>query len=263
MEKNNMFRRQRFCKKLFPLSECLRVYVGKQHVEVGEMGKSTGKGQYEGEPSLAFRDVKDINAPWRSVLSLARQSRRAKGAQVQQGKELLFLERGKLRLTYQNQDGAEKILWYIREGCLFGEAPFFDPMPNEGFFTCVTDCLIYTFSAQAVAQISKERPDLLLNLLQSMSRKLRIMSYHASTLYLDDMLVRICKFLAQRLVPDSNPLTAKIGISRQEMASLLGMHRISLYRVLRQQEEYGLFGPIKGNTMTILRPHEFYKLAEK
>ena len=218
---------------------------------------------YTGESSLAFRAIKDMNSSWRSILPLARQSKRAKGELVRQGEELLFLDRGRVRLTYQNRDGAEKILWHIREGCLFGEVPFFDPIPNEGIFTCMTDCVIYAFSAQVVSRISKERPDLLLDLLQSMSRKLRIMSYHASSLYLDTVLVRICKFLAQRLVPGSDPPIAKFGVSRQEMASLLGIHRISLYRVLRQQEARGLFGPIRGNAMTILRPDEFYTLAEK
>ena len=227
------------------------------------MGKQMHTGTYAGEPSLAFRDIKDMNSAWRSVLSLARQSRRTKGEQVQQDEDLLFLERGRIRLTYQNRDGAEKILWHISEGCLFGEVPFFDPIPNEGVFTCMTDCVIYAFSAQVVDKIGKEHPELLFDLLRSMSRKLRIMSYQASSLYLDTVLVRICKFLAQRLVPDSNPLIAQIGVSRQEMAGLLGIHRISLYRVLRQQEERGLFGPVRGNVMTILRPDEFYTLAEK
>ena len=53
-----------------------------------------------------------------------------------------------------------------------------------------------------------------------------------------------------------------MGVSKQEMASLLGVHRISLYKILRQQEESGLFGPFSGKTVTILRPDEFFLLAE-
>lgn len=220
------------------------------------------KGENNYGRSLAFRDLKDTNALWRSVLSLGRLRKFAKGEHVQQGKDLLFLDRGKVYLMLQNQEGVEKIVWYVREGCIFGEPPFFDCIPNEGSLVCATDCMVYTFSAPTVDRITRERPDLMYNLFQSMSRQMRIMSYHASSLYLDDGLARICKFLAERIVPGSNPLTAKIGISRQEMASLLGMHRISLYRVLRQQEERGLFGRGARGLMTILRPHEFYKLVE-
>ena len=208
---------------------------------------------------MAFTDIKDMNSNWRSVLSLARPSRRVKGEYVPLGMDLLFLERGKVRLTHQSLEGTEKTLWYIREGCIFAEAPFFVPAePDENVCICMTNCLIYAFSTESVWQISRERPDLLHNLFKSMSRKMKILSSHASSLSLDSVLVRICKFLSQRLVPGSNPLVANIGISRQEMASLIGVHRISLYRVLRQEEERGLFGPVTGGKMAILRPQEFY-----
>ena len=213
--------------------------------------------------ALAFRDIKDINAAWRSVLYLARQHKVGKGEKIQQGKNLYFLERGKVCLAIQNQEGIEKIIWYIHDGSVFGTTTFFDPMPNVGSFICVTNCVIYTFSPQTIDRIGKERPDLLLDLIRSMARKLRIMSYHASSMQLDDNLARICKFLSQRLIPNSNPLTAKIDISRQEMANLLGMHRISLYRVLRQQEKRGMFGQMTDSTITILQANEFYKLVEK
>ena len=75
------------------------------------------------------------------------------------------------------------------------------------------------------------------------------------------MLARTYKFLAQHIIPGSDPLTANMGVSKQEMASLLGVHRISLYKILRQQEESGLFGPFSGKTVTILRPEEFFMLA--
>ena len=211
---------------------------------------------------LAFENIKDTNASWRTVLHLSRQIKLAKGAAVQQGKDLLFLERGKVYLQFQNLEGVEKILWYVQGGCIFAETPFFDRIANEGTLICATDCVIYAFSPQAIDRISKERPDLLLDLLKSMSRIIRILSYHASSMCLDDTLVRICRCLSQRLVPGSSPLTAKIGVTRQEMANLLGIHRISLYRVLREQQERGLFGAIRGKTITILRPQEFYALAK-
>jgi CRP-like cAMP-binding protein len=202
-----------------------------------------------------------MNSPWRSVLPLAAQTRCAKGEYVQMGKDLLFLERGSVRIAHQSIEGTEKVLWYIREGCIFGEALFFDPTPDEHYCICTTACSIYSFAQASVKRISAERPDLLLNLFQSMGRKLKIMSCQASSLYLDSVLVRVCKFLSLRIVSGSSPLSANIGMPQQEMASLLGVHRISLYRVLRQQEERGLFGSVRGNAVTILRPHEFFALA--
>lgn len=213
---------------------------------------------------VAFGDLREINSPWRAVLSLARRNAYAKGEQVTlTGKELLFLERGRVRVTYLSLDGAEKILSYIREGCIFGETAFFDPMPAESFFTCAANSVIHSFSEQAIAEIGKERPDLLFNLLRSMARKLRTMTFHASSLSVDSVLVRLCKFLEQRIIPGSSPLTASLGMSRREMAGLLGVNRITLYKVLRQQEEQGLFGPVSTSSISILRPEVFYGLVEK
>ena len=202
-----------------------------------------------------------MNSSWRSVLSLARHTSWAKGEYVRLGRDLLFLERGSVRLAHQSMEGAEKVLWYIREGCIFGESAFFDPIPEENYCICMTACSVYAFSPTNVKRISVEHPELLLNLYQSMGRKLKILSHQASSLCLDSVLVRICKFLSQRIVSGSSPLVADIGMPQQEMASLLGVHRISLYRALRRQEESGLFGPIRGNVITILRPHDFYALA--
>jgi CRP-like cAMP-binding protein len=232
-------------------------------MEENHMDNPAGKRDARYGRDLAFGVIKDTNACWRSVLHLSRQLNLVKGQEVQQGKDLLFLESGKVYLKFQNLEGVEKILWFVQEGCIFAETPFFDCIANEGVLVCATDCVIYAFSTRAIDQISKERPELLLNLLMSMSRWIRILSYHASSMCLDDTLVRICRCLSQRLVPGSSPLTAKIGISRQEMANLLGIHRISLYRVLRKQQERGLFGSIQGKAITILRPHEFYELAKK
>jgi CRP-like cAMP-binding protein len=231
-------------------------------MEENRMGNPTDTRAARYGRDLAFGVMKNTNACWRSVLHLGRQFKLVKGKEVQQGKDLLFLESGKVYLKFQNLEGVEKILWYAQEGCIFGAPPFFDPIPNEGVLISATDCVIYAFSTRAIDQISKERPDLLLDLLKSMSRWIRILTYHASSMSLDDTLVRICRCLSQRLVPGSSPLTAKIGISRQEMANLLGIHRISLYRVLREQQERGLFGAIRGKSITILRPHEFYELAK-
>jgi CRP-like cAMP-binding protein len=202
-----------------------------------------------------------MNSSWRSVLPLAKHNRLTKGEYVQMGKDLLFLERGSVRLAHQNIEGTEKVLWYIREGCIFGEAAFFDSVPDETYCICATACSVYAFSPANVKRISVERPELLLNLFQSMGRKLNMMCCQASSLYLDSVLVRVCKFLSPRIVLGSSPLTANINMPQQEMASLLGVHRISLYRVLRQQEERGLFGPMRNNSITILQPNDFYALV--
>lgn len=79
---------------------------------------------------------------------------------------------------------------------------------------------------------------------------------------MESHLTRICKFLASRIVPGSEPLRAKRDISYRDMADLLGMHRITLYKVMRQAQERGLFSFDKNSDeIFILKPDEFYKEA--
>lgn len=217
--------------------------------------------------SIGYTEICDLNTQWREVLHLGVRRKYSKGAQIMhEERALFFLEKGRVRLTHHTQDGQEKILWYIGPGCIFGETPFFDPMPGSGesVHECAATSDIYVFSCDCVyGEIVKIRPDLILNLLPSLARKVRLLSNQASSLSVDDVLIRLCKFLGQRVVPGSSPLRVRPGISRQELASVLGVHRITLYKVLKQQEESGLFGPglHDQQSFTVLDPERFFELA--
>lgn len=236
--------------------------------------------------SLGFTELREMNLPWRDVLHLAVRRECAKNAVITHNEDLLFLQKGRVRLTHNSLGGQEKILWYIAAGCIFGETPFFDSLRATGqsVHICTVPCEIYSFSKECVTEkIIPQRPDLTLNLFASLARKVRMLSNQASSLYVDDVLIRVCKFLAARIIlPKSNasglsnaqsgftaanaqkagPLIVLPGISLQEMAGLLGVHRITLYKVFRQQEEMGLFAPYNKCGFEVLRPEEFHRLAD-
>lgn len=214
---------------------------------------------------IGFIEIAELNAAWREVLPMGTKLLFKKGEQVPQSEYLAFLHKGVVRLTHCSRDGKQKILWYIGAGCIFGETPFFDPQESlgGGVHVCTTACEVYAFSRECVyKKIAVQRPDLMLNLLPSMARKVRMLSNHASSLYLDDVTVRVCKFLGQRIIPGSSPLLARPGISRQELASLLGVHRITLFKSLKHLEEYGICGPYEHDTCVILQPERFFELMD-
>jgi len=216
-----------------------------------------------GNRGLGFAELREMNAPWREVLDQGRARLWRRGSVVDYADSLLFLEKGRVRLTHTSLDGVEKILWYLSDGCVFGETPFFDRMDKDlpSVHVCVCDCRIYTFPRECVERLCEARPELMRNLLHSMARKLRLMGQQASSLYVDDVLARTCKFLAQRIVPGSVPLMAVPNMSHQEMASFLGAHRITLYKILKQQKKKGVFGAISSKGVVILRPEVFFRWA--
>ncbi len=211
------------------------------------------------ERPFAFQDLSDLNAPWRDVLSLGRRQAYKKGQQVTMGPYLYFLDSGKIRLSHISLQGLEKILWYLHPGSIFGETPFFDRVPSAGYFYCSSDCVVYNFSHEAVDQLSKSRPDLMLDLCRSMARKMRALSDQASSLFLDSLKVRTVRFLAQHVVKGTDPMLVDLGITKQELAALLGVHRISLYKILKDYEDAGILSPFRGSQVTVLQPEAFFQ----
>lgn len=185
------------------------------------------------ERHFAFKELANLNTPWRDVLSLGRKQTYKKGQQIGMGEYLYFLDSGKIRLSHISLQGLEKILWYMHSGSIFGETPLFDQMPSNGYFYCTTDCVVYIFTHKTVEQLSKSRPDLIMNLCHSMARKLRMLSNQAASLFLDNLKVRSMRFLAQHIVKGTDPMLVDIRITKQELAALLGVHRISLYKLIQ------------------------------
>ena len=217
-----------------------------------------------GNRSMGFAELREMNHPWRAVLEHGQPRLWRKGSVIDYDGCLFFLEKGRVRLTHTSLDGVEKILWYLNDGCVFGETPLFDPMDGDlpSVHLCVSDCRIRVFTGERVEHLCAAHPELMRNLLHSMARKLRLVGQQASSLYVDDVLVRACKFLAQRIVPGSVPLTAVPNMSHQEMASFLGVHRITLYKILKQQKKKGVFGTISSKGVVILRPEAFFRWVD-
>lgn len=220
---------------------------------------------------MSFAELLRQNECWRSV-ALTKPRLFRKGHKFYDTQpEMYFLVSGRVRLMALAPDGSEKTLWYLGDGSCFNETPMFmdggKSMPFaqsevQFFHDCAEDCYICSFSREDVHRLGMEQPRLILNLCKSYSVKVTLLSKNVVSLSMESQLTRICKFLASRIIPGSTPLRAKRDISYRDMADLLGMHRITLYKVMRQAQTRGLFSFDKSSDeVFILRPEEFYKEA--
>ncbi len=232
----------------------------KFEISCGQQGEPEMQHLASWQKSDAFKDMRDLNLPWRQALHMANKKNWPRGHYVPICRHLYFLERGTVRLTQQNMDGQEKILWFIGENCIFGETPFFHNANVCAHFTCVTNCTIHAFSTSAFETVMREYPELMLDLTRSMALKMRFLVRQVASLTLDNALVRVCRFLEQHIVPDSDPLLVDMCFSRQDIASFLGINRSSLYKLLREQEEKGLLKLVSPRKVIIMRPDIFYEI---
>lgn len=223
------------------------------------------------EKRMSFTELVGQNMCWRTAAP-ARPRLWKKGHKFNDDvPQMFFVVSGRVRLMALAEEGGEKTLWYLRDGCCFNETPLFAInggmdmriMGDARFYhECVEDSYLCAFSVEDVLRLGARQPELLLNLCHSFSFKVTLLSQQVVSLSLESQMTRVCKFLASRIVPGSQPLRARRDMSYREMADLLGMHRISLYKILRQAQGRGLLRFDKNSEdVLILQPAEFFKEA--
>ena len=215
---------------------------------------------------MYFADLVNQNECWKNVSS--EEPRLYPKGSIFSGNHMYLLVSGRLRLTAISANGGEKIIWYIGEGCCFNETALFfsgnentDSLQNsaEIQYEAVENCYAQRFTMEEVQRIGKARPDLLLNLCQGNSAKVALLAQQVVSLSVESHITRVCKFLAARIIPGSNPLRAKRDLPLFEMADLLGMHRITLYKAMREAQARGLLSFDKNSAeITILQPETFF-----
>ncbi|WP_051307081.1 Crp/Fnr family transcriptional regulator [Desulfomicrobium escambiense] len=220
---------------------------------------------------LEFSRIPSVAECWRKVLSQGRRMKFAKGTHVSphgsDAGSLYYLERGEIWLLRTTMDGREKIIWAIGPDSLFGETPFFDELPARSAMVAAEDCTVYAFARQCVlSQILPAHPDLMLALFRSLALKVRVLSNQAVSLSLDDLPSRICKYLHLRQpadAPAKGPLVVSPGLNQQDLANLLGVHRVTLNKSLRELEKSGVLGPYSRNEVYVLDRKRFDELVRQ
>lgn len=218
---------------------------------------------------LEFFRIPAVAESWRRVLSQGRRMKFLKGAQIQtkhtDDAYIYFLDAGEVWLTRTTLDGREKIIWAIGPDSLFAETPFFDELPSRSSIIAGADCTAYAFTRTCVLnEILPRHPDLMLSLFRSLAFKVRVLINQASSLSLDDLSSRICKYLHLRRredVGEKGPLVVCPGLNQQELANLLGVHRVTLNKALRELEKSGILGPYTRDEVFILDRPRFEKLV--
>ncbi|MGE4311600.1 Crp/Fnr family transcriptional regulator [Desulfovibrio sp.] len=130
------------------------------------------------------------------------------------------------------------------------------------YHECTKNCYLHIFSQRDVKELGTNNPELLLNLCQSYAKKVGLLAESLVSLSLESPLTRVCKYLASRIVPGSSPLRARRDISYREMADLLGMHRTSIHKVMRQWQVEGVWDFERNSSeVIILQPDVFFEEA--
>ncbi len=210
------------------------------------------------------------NAIWEKVLHLGQKYSYNKGNIIIGGNQsavdfLFYLHEGRLKFCSTSPDGDEKILWFMEKGNVFGEVPFFMRRHIDNLFVATEKCVVYKFSRKCFTEeILAKHPDLVMNLFDSMANKLRVVAIPASDLA--PLPTRVCKVLIYLVTRENGgDLRGRVvstqGITQQELAFILGVHRVTLNNVIAQLKQAGVLEHMSKNNLVIKDYERLLELA--
>ena len=143
---------------------------------------------------------------------------------------------GRIRIVLSQTDGREHVLAIVEPGGLFGEAACFDGLPYHTTAVTVQASTVLVFGREAVLDAMRGEPDLMLEVLRSITRKQRLFALQLETAMFRKAPARVA-FILSRLAtyygtPVAGGRATRIGLhlSHDVLASMIGVTRVTVTR---------------------------------
>lgn len=157
---------------------------------------------------------------------------------------LYFLFRGRITIINQAKNGIEKTFWVMESPGIFGEVPFFHRYPSRCMAFSKMKSEVYLFDRETVHQEFSRHPQIMFYLLRQLAHKIRIMSFQMEDVNFHNPLLQVARFLFVMAYQNGKKEGEKYIIperlSHQEIASIVGRHRVTVTRAINQLEQTGI-----------------------
>lgn len=190
----------------------------------------------------------DLNKPWERVLSegthVAFEAKNIVSCATSDSDNagMYYIKKGCIRLSNIGFDGQEKIMLYMGKGTLFNEVPMLQYATGYIFTATEYTESVFWPKKRITTVFIKEHPDLLLNLLESMSRKSKEFYSQLSSIRNMDTFTNVCRILCSMHLYNQRNGKIVPRLTQQEFAAFLGVHRSSLHKALFRLQKEGIIG---------------------
>jgi CRP/FNR family cyclic AMP-dependent transcriptional regulator len=171
------------------------------------------------------------------------------------GGSLYIVLAGKIKLGRKSTDGRENLVAVMGPSDQFGELSLFDPGPRTSTAVAVTDARLARLPAEALQQWILDRPQLALQMLRVVARRLRRTNTMLADLIFVDVPGRVAKQLlqlAQRFGSvDGGQLRVTHDLTQEELAQLVGASRETVNKALADFAQRGWLR-LEGKSVVIL-----------
>lgn len=211
----------------------------------------------------------NLNKPWEQVLHLGTPvsfpaktviTGRTPGISREPG--MYYIKSGRVRLSHVTLHGQEKMLLYMGPGMLFNEIPMLK-VASDYMFTCLeaTEAVYWSRKCLTTEFICKH-PDLLLNLVEAMGSKNQLFFNQICAVSAYGAFTNVCRVLYSMFLFHQDRGSVVPGLTKQELAAFLGIHRSSLHKALARLQKEGVLGSYTRGSLQVLDVEALRNYAE-
>ena len=158
-----------------------------------------------------------------------------KGDQVN---NLYYLKKGAVRLYLSNNEG-DLMFYDISSGSGFSEPAFFCDLPSKVRVVAVKDSIVLSFPKDIVMSYISKQDEFIKMIINVVSNKIYLVTTLFENISSTSSTVKLIKVLYLLSSVDSNSKRV-INITHDELASMLGIHRVTVTRHLTKLKKDGL-----------------------
>jgi CRP/FNR family transcriptional regulator, cyclic AMP receptor protein len=169
--------------------------------------------------------------------------------------DLMILARGRVKLSATSNDGREFLVNIVEQGHMFGEIAVLDGNPRSYDATTLAQCEILVVRRTDLIPFLESRPTLCLTFLTALCARLRRSElqvqesvFQGGGPRLARQLMHLARLHGRR---DGDAISIDIPISQRDLASLIGMSRETINKLLCKWRSAGIIW-FRGRSYTVL-----------
>lgn len=163
-----------------------------------------------------------------------------------------YIRKGRIRLSYIAENGMEKVLIYMGRGMLFNEIPMIHAT-HSAIFTCMEKVDAVFFPKKILTtDFAKEYPDLMINMIRSISMKAVNFTYQLSGIGIFSSFINVCRTFYSMHLYNRHGNKVVPHLTQLELAAFLGIHRSSLHKAITRLKYEGVIEGYTRNELEIL-----------
>ena len=169
---------------------------------------------------------------------------------------LYFINEGKIKLYKYTKDGKEQILHILSEGDFFGELELIKPSKYGFNSKAIVDAKICTLTKDEMKDIMMGNPEISIKVLETIGERLSKVENLVQNLATNDVDSRMAYLVIDLMEKygekAGDNISINLPLSREDMASFIGVTRETISRKLKKFEDENLIKIVGTKNIIIL-----------